>query len=146
MPLDLEVIAHSVDRPLPTPNTFSQPFWEATRRHELVLQKCNECGTVRYYPRPRCPTCLSGNAEWVQMSGNGSVYSFTIVHRPLARWFADKVPLVCAVIELDEGVRMISNIEEVDLNDVHIGMRVSVTFEDVNEEITLPKFRPATGE
>jgi len=80
------------------------------------------------------------------MSGNGSVYSFTIVHRPLARWFADKVPLVCAVIELDEGVRMISNIEEVDLNDVHIGMRVSVTFEDVNEEITLPKFRPATGE
>jgi hypothetical protein len=79
------------------------------------------------------------------MSGNGFVYSFTIVHRPLARWFAEKVPLVCAVIELDEGVRMISNVEDVDLGDVSIGMRVSVKFEDVTEEITLPKFRPAPG-
>ena len=80
------------------------------------------------------------------MSGKGSVYSFTIVHRPLARWFAEKVPLVCAVIELDEGVRMISNVEEVDPSEVHIDMKVTVMFEDVTEEITLPKFRPATGE
>ena len=144
MPMDLEVIAHSIDRPLPTPNTFSQPFWDGTRRHELVLQKCNQCGTVRYYPRPRCPTCLSPDFEWTKMSGNGSIYSFTIVHRPLARWFAEKVPLVCAVVELDEGVRMISNVEDLDVHDVQIGMKVSVFFEDVTEEITLPKFRPAT--
>jgi uncharacterized OB-fold protein len=79
------------------------------------------------------------------MSGEGVVYSFTIVHRPLARWFAEAVPLVCAVIELDEGVRMISNVEGIDPVDVSIGMRVSVTFEDVNDEITLPKFRPLSS-
>ena len=145
MPLDLESIAHSIDRPLPTPYTFSQPFWDATRRHELVLQKCSHCGTVRYYPRPRCPTCLSADSQWVQLSGDGSVYNFTIVHRPLARWFADKMHLICAVIELDEGVRMMSNVEGIDPSQVHIGMRVSVTFEDVTEEITPPKFRPAAG-
>ena len=142
MPMDLEVIATSQDRPLPTPNSFSKPFWEGTKRHELVLQKCNECGTFRYYPRPRCPECLSGNTEWTKVSGRGTVYSYTIVHRPLARWFKDKVPLVCAVIELDEGVRMVSNVENVDPYAVTIGMPVRVIYDDVNDEITLPKFEP----
>jgi uncharacterized OB-fold protein len=143
MPLDLEVVATSRDRPLPTPNPFSRPFWEATKRHQLVLQKCDKCGTVRYYPRPRCPECLSAEATWTEMSGHGTVYSFTIVHRPLARWFAAKVPLVCAVIELDEGVRMMSDVENIDPEDVRIGLPVRVIFDDVDEEITLPKFEPA---
>ena len=143
MPMDLEVVAASGDRPLPTPNPFSKPFWEATKRHQLVLQKCDDCGTFRYYPRPRCPECLSGNATWTEVSGRGAVYSFTIVHRPLARWFQDKVPLVCAVIELDEGVRMVSNVDNIDPKDVKIGLRVRVIFDDVDEEITLPKFEPA---
>jgi uncharacterized protein len=142
MPLDLEVVAASEYRPLPTPNTFSKPFWDATLRHELVLQKCLECGTFRYYPRPRCPECLSANSEWTKLSGRGVVYSFTVVHRPLARWFKDKVPLVCAVIELEEGVRMVSNVEGIDPAEVVIGLPVQATFEDVDEQITLPKFEP----
>jgi uncharacterized OB-fold protein len=143
MPLDLEVVAASSDRPLPTPNPFSRPFWEATKRHQLVLQKCDKCGTFRYYPRPRCPECLSAEATWTEVSGHGTVYTFTIVHRPLARWFAKKVPLVCAVIELDEGVRMMSNVENIDPQDVRVGLPVRVIFDDVDEEITLPKFEPA---
>lgn len=142
MPMDLEVVAASEYRPLPTPNPFSKPFWEGTKRHELVLQKCQECGTFRYYPRPRCPECQSADAAWTPVSGRGAVYSFTVVHRPLARWFKDKVPLVCAVIELDEGVRMVSNVEPVDPAQVVVGMPVRVIFDDVNDEITLPKFEP----
>lgn len=142
MPMDLEVVATAEDRPLPTPNPFSKPFWEATKRHELVLQKCEDCGTFRYYPRPRCPECLSGNTAWTRVSGRGTVYSFTVVHRPLARWFKGRVPLVCAVIELEEGVRMMSNVERIDPHQVRIGLPVQVFFEDVNEDITLPKFEP----
>jgi uncharacterized OB-fold protein len=140
--MDLEVVATAEDRPLPTPNPFSKPFWEATKRHELVLQKCEDCGTFRYYPRPRCPECLSGNTAWTRVSGRGTVYSFTVVHRPLARWFKGRVPLVCAVIELEEGVRMMSNVERIDPHQVRIGLPVQVFFEDVNEDITLPKFEP----
>jgi hypothetical protein len=77
------------------------------------------------------------------MSGTGTVYSFTIVHRPLTRWFRGRLPFVCAIIELDEGVRMMSNVEQEDgSTDVHIGMPVKVFFEDVNADISLPKFRP----
>ena len=142
MPMELEVVATSEDRPLPSPNVFSEPFWEGTRKHQLVLQKCSACGKFRYYPRPRCPECLSPEAVWTQVSGRGSVYSFTIVHRPLTRWFRDKVPLVCAVIELNEGVRMVSNVEKIEPAEVSIGMPVQVFFEDVDDKITLPKFQP----
>lgn len=130
------------DRPLPTPNPFSAPFWEATKRHQLTLQKCDECKTFRFYPRPRCPQCRSASTTWTHVSGKGTVYSFTIVHRPLTNWFKDKVPLVCAVIELEEGVRMVSNVRDSAPEDVFIGMPVHVQFEDVNDEITLPMFVP----
>jgi uncharacterized OB-fold protein len=86
---------------------------------------------------------LSAEATWTEVSGRGTVYTFTIVHRPLARWFAKKVPLVCAVIELDEGVRMMSDVENIDPDDVRIGLPVQVIFDDVDDEITLPKFEPA---
>jgi uncharacterized OB-fold protein len=125
MNVEPEVIAHSEERPLPTPNQFSQPFWDAARQHRLLLQKCDLCGTIRYYPRPRCPECLSADATWTEMSGRGSVYTFTVVHRALARWFQDHLPLVCAVVELEEGVRIVSNVEQSDgSTDVHIGMPV----------------------
>ena len=91
---------------------------------------------------PAAPSACRGNTEWTKVSGRGTVYSYTIVHRPLARWFKDKVPLVCAVIELDEGVRMVSNVENVDPYAVTIGMPVRVIYDDVNDEITLPKFEP----
>jgi len=130
------------DRPLPIPNSFSKPFWDAALTHQLRLQQCDDCHVFRYYPRPRCPECGTSRATWTDVSGKGTVYSFTIVRRPLTQWFRDRVPLVCAVIELDEGVRMISNVEEVNPEDVVIGMNVQVRFEDINSQISLPKFVP----
>jgi hypothetical protein len=142
MPLDLEVVAHSSERPLPTRNPFSEPFWDAAARHELALQRCDQCATFRFYPRPMCPQCHSMAATWTTCSGHGTIYTFTIVRRPLARWFRERVPLVCAIVELDEGPRMMANIHEVDPDQVSIGTRVAVRFEDVDEDITLPYFVP----
>jgi uncharacterized OB-fold protein len=126
-------------RPLPVANEFSAPYWQAAKSHRLVLQKCTRCDTVRYYPRPRCPECCSADVEWTEMTGRGHVYSFTEVWRALAPWFEDKLPLVCAVVELREGVRMITNIDA-DAADVTIGAEVEVYFDDADENISLPKF------
>jgi uncharacterized OB-fold protein len=143
VPMDLEVIASSSDRPLPTRNAFSAPFWDAALRHELAIQKCDDCATFRFYPRPMCPQCHSTSSTWTTCSGRGTVYSYTVVRRPLARWFKERMPLVCAVIELEEGVRMISNVVGVSPEDVAIGLAVEVTFEDVNDEFALPMFTVA---
>jgi uncharacterized protein len=144
MGIDLEARPDMADRPLPDVNhPFSKPFWEGCQRHELVLQRCSACGKFRYYPRPFCPECRTPEYEWTRCSGLGSVYSFTIVHRPLTRWFKGRVPLVCAVVELEEGTRMMSNVVGTEPEAVRVGMPVRVDFEDVTEDITLPMFRPA---
>ena len=145
MPMDLEVVASSDDRPLPTRNPFSAPFWDAAQRHELRLQRCDDCGTFRFYPRPMCPQCHSMSATWALCSGRGTVYSFTVVRRPLARWFKSRMPLVCAVVELEEGPRMVTNLLEVPVERVRIGLPVEVAFEDVTDDITLPQFTAAPG-
>jgi uncharacterized protein len=120
----------------------SQDYWAAARRHELVFQQCDECGRFRFYPRIVCPFCLSDKFQWRQSGGRGVIYSFTVIHRPPTPAFRDQVPYVLALIELPEGVRMMSNIIGCDPSQVRIGMSVTVTFEDVSEEITLPKFKP----
>ena len=139
------VAALAVDtpsRPLPTLTRETFPFFTGGRHGELLIYRCGDCEYWSHPPTPRCPECLSGNTERTKVSGRGTVYSYTIVHRPLARWFKDKVPLVCAVIELDEGVRMVSNVENVDPYAVTIGMPVRVIYDDVTDEITLPMFEP----
>jgi len=131
--------------PLPKPDQDSQVYWEAARRHELVLQQCSSCQRFRFYPRIICPYCFSDTFEWRQVSGRGTVYSFTVIHRPPFPAFRDKVPYVLALVELDEEVRMMSNIVNCDPQAVEIGMPVKVKFEDVTEEITLPQFEPRQG-
>ena len=127
--------------PLPTPDKDSQAYWDAARRHELVLQQCNECDRFRFYPRSICPFCLSDQFVWRRSDGRGSIYSFTVIHRPPAPSFRSRVPYVLALIDLEEGVRMMSNVVDCDPHAVEIGMAVEVMFEDITEEITLPKFR-----
>jgi hypothetical protein len=90
-----------------------------------------------------CPHCFSESFEWQRSSGTGRIYSFTTIHRAPFPAFADKVPYTLALIELDEGVRMMTNIIDCDPTAVAIGMRVEVTFEDLTEEIALPQFKPA---
>jgi len=131
--------------PLPKPDQDSEPYWEGTRRHELLLQQCSACRRFRFYPRSLCPFCFSDAFNWRAAAGRGSVYSFTVVHRAPFPSFRDKIPYVLALIELEEGVRMMSNVVDCDPAQVRIGMPVVVVFDAVTEEITLPKFRPAPG-
>lgn len=128
-------------KPLPKPTASSRPYWDAAKRHELMLQRCGGCNTFIYYPRDRCPNCLSDKLQWQPVSGRGKVYSYTVVRRASTRSFADK-PYVLAIVELDEGVRLTTNIEAPP-ESVKIGMPVAVCFDDVTAERTLVKFKPA---
>jgi uncharacterized OB-fold protein len=128
-------------KPLPKPSSTSRPYWEAARRHELQLQHCGACGGYIYYPRPRCPNCTSDNLKWERVSGRGKLYSYTIVRRASTRSFADG-PYVLAIVELDEGPRMTTNLIAPP-DQLKIGMPVAVHFDDVTPEHTLVKFKPA---
>ncbi len=130
-------------KPLPRLDQENRPFWEACARHELYLQKCKECGRLRYYTRALCPYCLSDQTEWVQSLGRGKVYTFTVTYQNQSSGFRDSLPYVMAYVELEEGVRMLSNIVGCKPEEVKIGMPVEVTFEDVTSEISIPFFRPA---
>ena len=131
------------ERPLPRLDEESRGFWEAARRHELVVQRCRSCGAFRYHPRAVCPACLSDDTEWVRASGRGEIYTFTVTRQNQAPAFAARVPYVLAYVLLDEGVQVLTNIVDCDPEAVRIGMSVEVTFEDLNDEISLPVFRPA---
>lgn len=130
-------------RPLPLPDPDSAAFWQGCRDHKLLVQRCAACGQFRYPPRPHCPYCRARRVEWVQARGTGSVFSWIVVTHPVPREvFAGEVPYVVALIELDEGVRLASNLVGCATSDVSAGMRVKVCFDDVTPDTTLPKFRP----
>ena len=132
----------AADVPHPVPTIDSAPFWKWCRRHELRLQRCADCGTWRYHPRPRCPNCRSATHEWAQASGRGTVHTFTICHPPVLPVFADRVPYNAVVVHLAEGPFMVSNVVECGNDEIQIGMEVEVVFVDVDDELTLPQFRP----
>ncbi len=134
-------------KPLPRPlgPEVSRAFWEAAREHRLVMPRCTACGHMFFYPRsecPECPECSEDGIEWVQVSGRGTVYSFTIVRQPADPAFRDDVPYPYAIVELDEGPRMVTTIVGCEAEDVRIGMRVTAVFDDVTPEWTLVKFEP----
>jgi uncharacterized protein len=128
-------------KPLPKPSPTSRPFWEAAKRHELMLQRCGGCNAFIHYPRDRCPHCLSDELQWQRVNGRGTVYSYTVVRRASTRSFADK-PYVLAIVELDEGVRMTTNVDATP-ESIKVGMPVTVYFDDVTADRTLVKFKPA---
>jgi len=128
-------------KPLPRQSPTSRPYWDAARRHELQLQHCGGCSRYIYYPRPRCPHCMSDNLKWEAVSGRGKLYSYTIVRRASTRSFADGA-YVLAIVELDEGPRMTTNLIAPQ-EQLKIGMPVAVYFDDVTAEHTLVKFKPA---
>ena len=128
--------------PLPIPNPDSQEYWDACKRHELIIQHCSSCQAYRHPPLPTCFKCGSGEWEWVKSSGRGTVYTYTITHHPVHPALKEKVPWTVVSVELEEGVQIVSNLLGTPPDEVKIGMPVEITFETVNEEITLPKFRP----
>ena len=132
-------------KPLPHVDEENRWFWEACARHELVLQKCGQCDRIRFYPRALCPACLSGDVRYLRASGRGRVYTFTVTHQNQAPGFRDELPYVMAYVELEEGPRILTNIVETPPHEVKIGMPVEVLFENVDEELAIPKFK-GTGE
>ena len=132
-------------KPLPRPLSpeLTRPFWEAARRHELLMPRCTMCDHVFFYPRSECPRCLSANLEWVKVSGRARLHSFTVVRQPANAAFRDDVPYVYAVVQLDEGPRLVSNLVQCDIDALRVDMPLEAVFDDVTPEWTLVKFKPA---
>lgn len=130
---------------LPVATAESAEYWAGCRRHELLIQRCSDCGRHQFYPRLMCAACAGRSLEWARASGRGRVKSFTIVRRAVSEAYVADVPYVVALIELEEGPTMMSNVVGCPVEDVRIGLPVEVVFEDWPGEVTVPKFRPAGG-
>ncbi|MGQ7279553.1 Zn-ribbon domain-containing OB-fold protein [Brevibacillus thermoruber] len=124
--------------PKPQIDNDSRPFWEAAQRGELLIQRCEACSQAIFYPRAICPHCFSERVSWITASGRGRIYSYTVVHRAFGP-FAEETPFVVAIVELEEGVRMMTRIKG-DRGQVAIDKPVAVCFERVDEDLTLPYF------
>ena len=122
---------------------LTRPFWEAAKRHELVMPRCNTCSNIFFYPRECCPNCLASSFEWVPVSGKGRVYSYTVVYQPVNPAFQVDIPYIYAIIQLDEGPRMASNLVDCPIEEAEVDMPVTVVFDEATPEVTLIKFRPA---
>ena len=127
--------------PLPHPTPLSAPHWDGCREGRLRIQRCGGCGRAVFIPQLLCPECHSTGLAWIDCSGRGSLYSYTVVHRPQRPEFA--APYVVAIVELDEGAFMLTNIVDCDPAALAIGLRVQVAFRKMSDAITLPCFRPA---
>jgi uncharacterized protein len=128
--------------PAPNVNPETRPYWEATTRGQLILPRCRACTTVNWYPRTLCPACGSFDTEWINASGQGTIYTFTITRRGGGA-YRDAAPYVLAYVELAEGPRMMTNIIDCDIDALQIGDPVEVTFHDTGQGAALPRFRPA---
>ncbi len=130
--------------PIPVPTPVTRPFWDGTREHRLMLQRCKG-GHTFYYARTHCPECLSPDLEWVQASGRGKLYSYTVARREQSPEFAADVPYIIAAVTLDEGPRMTSLLVEADPDNVRIEGPVEVVWDDVSPDLSMPFFRPVGG-
>jgi len=133
------------EKALPVPDPVTKPYWDGLRARELRIQKCDSCNVGVFYPRVVCPACGSRTLSWTIASGRGKLHAFTIAHRGVPAAFKASSPYVVALVELEEGVRIMTNLVEIEPTPaaVKIGMAVSAVFEDVTEAVTLLKFRPA---
>ena len=133
------------ERPLPIINDENRSFWAAAAEHRLVLPHCNACQRVFYPVGPVCPDCFSQDLGWKQVSGRGRISSFVIYEQAFFAFYKDKIPYAVAQVELEEGPRVNGNMLEIAPGALTVGMPVEVTFEKVNDEVTLPQFRPRTA-
>ena len=127
---------------LPTPDAETQPYWDAAAEGRLLLRRCGDCGRAHFYPRSFCPVCWSANVTWEDASGRATLYTWSVVHANDLPPFKERLPYVAAVVDLEEGPRMMTNIVDCDLQALRIGMDVVVAFES-REDIAVPVFRPA---
>ena len=147
----MPALAETLSKPIPIPDEASRPFFDGARRGVLLLRRCCACGTFMLPTgglgtplRPRCIGCFSADLEWAPAGGRGTLYSFALMHQVYDPAFADEVPYNIAVVELDEGVRMTTNVVGCANAELWIGMPLEVTFEHVSEAVAIPKFRRST--
>jgi uncharacterized protein len=136
-------------KPLPQINAVTRPFWDAAALGRLSMPRCRDCGAFTWPPRPACSECGSTELEWTDLSGRGSVYSFTVIRQvvggPAAKAFEPDIPYVVAWIDLDEGPRLVSNVVDCPIEAVTIGMAVEAVFEQASDDIWLPQFRSSAA-
>jgi len=130
-------------KPVPKATPALAPFLEAACAGRLAVQRCGACGTLRFPPREVCSRCWSRDVEWTDVSGRGEIFAFYVMHQVYHPGFAADVPYNVCQIDLDEGVRMVSNIIGVASADLRIGMRVEAVFDALTNEVSVPKFRAA---
>lgn len=128
---------------LPTVEDETRPFWDAAAEGRLLIQRCDACGEWQYYPRPFCKRCWSEDVQWAEASGRGTLYTFSVVRRNDLPPFGDRVPYVPAIVDLDEGPRMMTEVVDADPDTLEIGTALVVDFADVDDELKRPVFRPA---
>lgn len=135
-----------VTRPKPVPNEWTRPFWEAARQGRLELQRCQSCKAFQHPPYATCVKCVSVDLRFEQVSGRGSIHAYTIMYHTGDKRFASAVPYASIIVELDEapGAYMAGNLVGVPHTEAKVGRRVEVTFERLDDDITLPQWRLAT--
>lgn len=129
-------------KPLPVIQPWSGTFWKGAKQRRLLIQECKACGVKIFYPRKYCPECWSSDLGWFEARGKAKVFAHTITMSGVEEKFVEDLPYVLAMVDLEEGIRMMTRIVECKPEEVRIGMDVEVVFEDVTDEITLPFFRP----
>ncbi len=128
-------------KPLPVVTEESRPFWEGCRQGKLLLQYCQQCQRYQFYPRLYCMQCGSNALRWVEASGRGVIYSYTIIRQSKSPEFMNDTPYNVAIVQLEEGPRMLSNIVDADPSELEVDLPVTVVFDQVSEGISLPRFR-----
>ncbi len=127
---------------LPTPDFETRPFWDACKQGRFLLRHCNGCGADHFYPRPFCPKCWSEDVEWKDASGRATLYTYSVVRVNDLPPFPQRVPYVAAVVELVEGPRVMTNIEDCPFDQLRVDMPVVVAYKAISDDITIPVFRP----
>jgi uncharacterized protein len=125
---------------LPTTDVETQPYWDGLREGKFLIRHCNACGHDYFYPRPFCPACWSRDVAWKEASGRGTLYTYSVVHVNDLPPFHERVPYVAAIVELEEGPRVMTNIEGVPFDELHADMPVSVEYKAISDDVTIPVF------
>jgi len=133
-----------IRRPAPLLTDDNEGFWLAAAHNQLVTQQCVNCGKLLHPPRPMCPRCHGLEMVWIELAGTGTVYSYALLHHPQHPAFS--YPVIAALVDLDEGIRLLSNLVRIDTDDVRIGMRVRVLFKAVADGMAVPVFEPSEHE
>ncbi len=129
-------------KPLPVITEESRPFWEGCQQGKLLLQYCDRCQLYQFYPRLYCMQCEAEHPRWVEASGRGVIYSYTIIRQNRSPEFANDTPYNVAIVQLEEGPRMLSNIVDIAPAELRVDLPVTVVFDRVSDTISLPRFRP----